>query len=248
MRGFGRWSELGSFEPAGSVFGRDGRRDDPSMTGCFAAAAKTICFIVTPGAARGRRLSNERGYALIELIIVMMLLLVVISAVTDGFASATYAEADQTARVSDQQAAREALERMRKDIHCASGASTQQIVDPVTGVGTGNYILNLTVTAGTCLGVTDSSSGVQWCTSSVGGSATRYQLFRTTSGTCNGSNALFELDYVTQASLWSLPTCPSGRLQTVAVDIPVNRDIARRPGRTYELQDSISLRNSLPCP
>lgn len=198
--------------------------------------------------ARGKRLLSEQGYSLIEIIIVMMLLLVVVATVTQGFASATFAEADQTARTSDQQAAREALERMRKDIHCASGASTQQIVDPITGIGTGNYILNLTVTAGQCLGVTSLSSGVQWCTSSVGGSTTRYQLFRTISGTCNASNALFELDYITTANLWSLPTCASGRFQTVAVDIPVNRDIAKRPGRTYELQDAIALRNSLPCP
>jgi type II secretory pathway pseudopilin PulG len=185
---------------------------------------------------------------LIELIIVMMLLLVVVTALTDAFASATKAETDQTARANDQQAAREALERMRKDIHCASGASAQQIVDPITGVGTGNYVLNLTETAGSCLGVTNATSGVQWCTSAVAGSSVRYQLFRTISGTCDGSTALFELDYITRANLWALPTCPSGRLQTVAVDIPVNEDPLNHPNRTYELVDAIALRNTLPCP
>ena len=195
-----------------------------------------------------RLLLSEHGYSLIELIIVMMLLVVVITALTDGFASATKAETDQTSRANDQQAAREALERMRKDIHCASGASTQQIVDPVTGVGTGNYILNLTETAGTCLGVTNASSGVQWCTNLVGGSSIRYQLFRTISGTCNGANSLFELDYINRANLWALPTCTSGRLQTIAVDIPVNDDPINHPSRTYELQDAIALRNTLPCP
>ncbi len=198
--------------------------------------------------AAKRLLASELGYSLIELIIVMMLLLLVVTALTDGFASATRAETDQTARASDQQAAREALERMRKDIHCASGASTQQIVDPVTGVGTGNYVLNLTETAGSCLGVTNASSGVQWCTNSVGGSPVRYQLFRTISGTCDGSSALFELDHITQANLWALPTCTSGRLQTVSVDIPVNDDPINHPSRTYELQDAIALRNTLPCP
>lgn len=195
-----------------------------------------------------RLLRGDAGYSLIELIIVMMLLLVVIGALTDGFASATRAEADQSARASDQESAREALERMRKDIHCASGASTQQVLDPVTGAGTGNYVLNLTVTAGSCLGVTNLSSGVQWCTSAVSGSTSRYQLFRTTSGTCTSSNALFELDYITQANLWSLPTCQSGRFQTVAVDIPVNRNVTTSPQRTYDLQDAIALRNGLPCP
>lgn len=195
-----------------------------------------------------RLLLSEHGYSLIELIIVMMLFLVVVGALTDGFASATKAESDQTARAADQQAAREALERMRKDIHCASGASTQEIVDPVTGVGTGNYVLNLTETAGSCLGVTNATSGVQWCTNEVGGNPLRYQLFRTISGTCNGANALFELDYIAKANLWSLPTCTSGRLQTVAVDLPVNRDPLYHPSRTYDLQDAIALRNTLPCP
>jgi len=177
-----------------------------------------------------------------------MLLLVVVTALTDGFASATKAETDHTSRANDQQAAREALERMRKDIHCASGASTQEVVDPVTGVGTGNYVLNLTETANSCLGVTSASSGVQWCTNSVGGSSLRYQLFRTISGTCNGSTSLFELDFIAKANLWALPTCTSGRLQTIAVDIPVNDDPIKHPSRTYELQDAIALRNTLPCP
>jgi prepilin-type N-terminal cleavage/methylation domain-containing protein len=199
-------------------------------------------------AAVRRRLSAERGYTLVELLIVLMLLLVVITALTDSFASATKAETEQTLRADNQQAAREALERMRKDIHCASGASTQQMVDPITGNPTGNYVLNLTVTSGQCLGVTNLSSGVQWCTSSVGGSTTRYQLFRTVSGTCNSANALFELDYITKANLWSLPTCTSGRLQTVSVDVPVNRNIAKRPRQTYELVDTIALRNGAPCP
>jgi len=37
--------------------------------------------------------------------------------------------------------------------------------------------------------------------------------------------------------------CPASGLQAVAVDMPVNRDPVTRAGRTYELQDTISLRN-----
>jgi hypothetical protein len=37
--------------------------------------------------------------------------------------------------------------------------------------------------------------------------------------------------------------CPTSQLQGVAVDMPVNRNPTTRSGRTYELQDTIALRN-----
>src|SRR4051794_7843306 len=75
---------------------------------------------VTPASAFGRR--DQTGYTLIELIVVLAILLVVIGAVVSVYVSTGNAQADQTARADDQQAARQALERMRRDIHCASGA------------------------------------------------------------------------------------------------------------------------------
>ena len=97
-------------------------------------------------------------------------------------------------------------------------------------------------------------NGVQWCSVSVGGSTNRYAVYRTISGNCGAADALFEVDYITSygavtgGNIWSLAPCSSGRLQAITVDMPVNADPVRRPGRTYELKDSIAMRNAPACP
>jgi type II secretory pathway pseudopilin PulG len=179
-----------------------------------------------------------------ETLVVMTLLLIVIGALADGFTSATKTETDQTARADDQEAARQALDRLRKDIHCASAAS-------VTPNSSGGQTLNLTVNPGYCVAVTTGgqagvnlSDGVQWCTIPIGTSGTRFGLYRTIVHACDAADAVFQVDHVTQANVWT-PACGpnDSHLQAVAIDLPVNRDAATRPGRTYELTDSISLRN-----
>jgi prepilin-type N-terminal cleavage/methylation domain-containing protein len=192
---------------------------------------------------RLRALEGSAGYTLVEVIIVMALLLTVCGALADGFASASRAEVDQTQRASDQEAARLSLDRMRRDIHCASGAT----VTPTTSGGTpnGGYILTLTETANVCPTVTTASAGIQWCTIPI--SAQRFQLYRENSGNCDGINSTFEEDYVTAGNVWSLPTCSTGQFPSVAIDMPVNRDPFNRAARVYELKDQIALRNAPIC-
>ena len=201
-----------------------------------------------------RASAAQTGYTLVEVLVVMTLLGVVMGALADGFASASKTEADQTARASNQETAREVLQRMRKDIHCASGAEAQPTLDALGNpTGTG-YTLQLSVTQGQCLGVTTQSNGVQWCSVSVGGSTTRYAVYRTTSSDCTAANALFEVDYVTNygaitgGNIWSLAPCSSGRLQGVTVNMPVNEKPVTQPTRTYDLTDTIAMRNAPACP
>ena len=196
----------------------------------------------------------EAGYTLVELIVVMALLGIILGALVNGFATAIRAETEQTARANDRESAREALERMRKDIHCASGAEAQPTLDSLGNpTGTG-YTLQLAVTQSQCLGVTTASNGVQWCSVSVGGSTTRYEVFRTTTGTCNATDATFQVDYVTNfgaitgGNLWSLPACSTGRLQAVSVSLPVNQNPVTQPSETYDLADTIAMRNAPACP
>ncbi|HZO34162.1 MAG TPA: type II secretion system protein [Gaiellaceae bacterium] len=201
-----------------------------------------------------RRLSAQAGYTLVELLVVMALLGVVMGALADGFASASKTETDEVARADDQESAREVLERMRTDIHCASGAEAQPTLDSLGNpTGTG-YTLQLSVTQNQCAGVTTGSNGVQWCSVSVGGSTTRYAVYRTTSGNCGPADALFEVDYITSygsitgGNFWSLPSCSTGRLQAVTVNLPVNRTPVTRPDATYDLTDTIAMRNAPACP
>ena len=191
-----------------------------------------------------RRALGQAGYTLMETLVVMTILVVVIGAIADGFTSASRTETDQAARADDQEAARQALERLRKDIHCASAGQ-------VAANASGGYTLNLTVNPGQCIAVTAGtgsgnqlSDGVQWCTVPIGASTNRYGLYRTIVHACDAADAVFKVDYVTNANVWtSVCGSNSSHLQAIAIDLPVNRDIATRPERTYELTDRISLRN-----
>jgi prepilin-type N-terminal cleavage/methylation domain-containing protein len=191
-----------------------------------------------------RRALGQAGYTLVETLVVMSILVIVIGAIADGFTSASKTQTDQTQRADDQEAARQALERLRRDIHCASAAQ----VAPNLQNG---YTLNLTVNPGQCLAVTTGagvaaggSDGVQWCTVPIGASTTRYGLYRTVVSTCDAADAVFQVDYITNGNVWTFGCgANASNLEIVAIDLPVNRDFANRPGRTYELTDQIALRN-----
>lgn len=192
-----------------------------------------------------RRARGERGYTLVELIIVMIILLIIVGGLADGFASATKAEVDQSNRASDQQNARQALERMRLDIHCALSAQPASPILDGSGNTTG-YLLTLSQPNPDCPGVQQTgSAAVQWCT--VEQSPTRYKLYRSLSDCTVPANATFQVDYLTQANIWPATPCTAGEYPTVGVDMPVNRNPVTRPGRTYELKDAIAIRNTLPA-
>lgn len=196
-----------------------------------------------------RRAFEQAGYTLIETLVAMSLLVIVIGALADGFTNASKTQTDQTARANDQEAARTALDRLRRDIHCSSAALVNE---RTSGDPTQGYTLNLTVNPNQCLAVTagnitglpGGSDGVQWCTVPIGGSTVRYALYRTIVTTCDAADAIFQVDYVTQPDVWDV-VCGDNdsHLENVSIALSVNRDILTRPGRTYGLTDQIALRN-----
>ncbi len=179
----------------------------------------------------------------------MVVLLIVLAPLTGSYTSALFAQADQTKRLDDQENARQALDRMRKDIHCAHGAT-----DPyVNGSGGQTLVLTETNVTGTaeCPGlVQPNASAVQWCTIPVDGSTTRYRLYRENDPevTCDGSASTFMVDYLTVAGVWGSPTCVTGQYPTVEVTLPVNVDPVKSASSTYTLDDHIALRNGDLCP
>lgn len=197
-----------------------------------------------------RRALGQAGYTLVETLVVMTILVIVIGALADGFTSASKTETDQTARADDQESARQALDRLRRDIHCSSAAS---VTERTSGDPTKGYTLNLTVNPNQCLAVTagsgagvggGASDGVQWCTVPINGATNRYALYRTVVSSCDAADAVFQVDYITQPDVWDV-VCGTNdsRLETVSLDLGVNRDINTRPDRTYDLTDQIALRN-----
>jgi len=181
----------------------------------------------------------------------MVVLLAVLAPVTQSFVSADIAQVDQTRRFDAQENARQALDRMRKDIHCAHG-----VTDPAANLdGSGSvvgYTLVLTETAvpgapPECPGLVETNaSAVQWCTFKV--TDNRYRLYRENDATttCDGSQSTFMVDYLTRGDLWASPTCITGQYPTVEVTLPVDVDPSKQPG-SYRLSDQVALRNGNIC-
>jgi prepilin-type N-terminal cleavage/methylation domain-containing protein len=183
------------------------------------------------------RSAHERGYTLIEMLIVMVIMGVVTTAVTTLFVTGSNAELDMNNRFQAQLNARLALDKIRREIHCASVATPTGSSSSVT-ITLPNYCKT-------------GSGSITWCTRSNG--TNRYALYRVVGSTCTGGvkwadflvtsstaatcgspTALCVFNYVAQS-----PTS----LAKLSVDFPVNI-VPRKPVDTYELKDSIVLRNS----
>ena len=184
---------------------------------------------------------------MIEVLTVMVVLVIILAPLTGSFVHALAAQVDQTRRLDAQEAARQALDRMRKDIHCAHG-----VTDPYVNDSGGNTIVmtetNVTGTA-ECPGlVQTNASAVQWCTVQVGAATDRFRLYRENDpdNLCDGAGSTFMTDYLTSAALWASPTCVLGQYPTVEVTMPVDVDPSKAPG-SYQLSDEIALRNGDIC-
>jgi prepilin-type N-terminal cleavage/methylation domain-containing protein len=173
-----------------------------------------------------RVVRGERGFSFIELLVTMAIMGVVLGGLTTIFVSGSKAELDLNQRFQAQANGRVALDKIRVEAHCASTATT-----------TGSSV-TLTMPTG-CR--TASNTTVTWCTSQVGGSATRYALYRYQgAGTCTGG--VQWADYLTQASAFTYTQQSTSSLAKLRAYLPIN--LAPGKKRTYALQDDIYLRNS----
>ena len=192
---------------------------------------------------------DERGYTLVEMLVVMSILGVVVGGLTTIFVSGSRAEMGMNRRFQAQQQARLALDKVRVDLHCATSAQVQAI----------NGYNGLAISEPNC-----SATTVDWCLVPSTAMSGRYALYRTTSTTnkCAAADTarLKVADYLLantiNAALTGVPatrtvfgtaqTTTAGQLETVLVDFPVSvnptstRDV-------YELKDAIVARNSARC-
>jgi prepilin-type N-terminal cleavage/methylation domain-containing protein len=181
------------------------------------------------------RLRSERGYTLVEMLTVMVIMGVVMGGLTTVFVSATTAETDMSNRFRAQLNARLALDKMRREVHCASAATPAGSSSSVT----------ITLPSYCKTG----SGSVTWCTRSV--STNRYALYRVVGATCTGG--VKWADYLVPSStatvcsgalcIFNYTAQSPSSLAKLGVDFPVNI----RPAKSvelYELVDSIVLRNS----
>ena len=182
-----------------------------------------------------RRLHREDGYSLIEMLTVMVIMGVVMSSLTTVFVTASNSETDMNSRFQAQLTARLALDKLRREIHCASVATPTGSSSSVT----------LTLPSYCKTG----SGSITWCTRNV--ATNRYALYRVVGSTCTGGVQWGDY-FVTSATvstcsgalcIFNYTAQSSSSLAKLHVDLPVNV----RPAKTverYELVDDIALRNS----
>jgi prepilin-type N-terminal cleavage/methylation domain-containing protein len=182
-----------------------------------------------------RRLHGEQGFSLIEMLTVMVIMGIVMGSLTTVFVSASNSEADMNNRFQAQLTSRLALDKLRREVHCASVITPAGVASSVT----------LTLPAYCKTG----SGSVTWCTRSLG--TNRYGLYRIVGATCTGG--VKWADYLVSSStasvcsgalcIFSYTAQSTSSLAKLHVDLPVNVKPSMSVER-YELVDDIALRNS----
>jgi prepilin-type N-terminal cleavage/methylation domain-containing protein len=76
--------------------------------------------------------AGQSGYTMMELLIVMVILGTVLGAVTALFVQANNAEFDMNRRFQAQQSARVAIDKMRREIHCASAITPTGVSNSIS--------------------------------------------------------------------------------------------------------------------
>ncbi len=176
---------------------------------------------------------GSAGYTLVELVVAMTIFLVVVTALASGLVSGTNSETESNRRFEAQQNARLALERIRREVHCASavtklsGASATTV--PLTAVR-----VSLPAVCPTSGGVTTT---VVWETIPV--STRRWALRRT-----DASGATVKIaDFLTNDAVFTYYAPTAGSRGRLHVDFPVNR-LPQNPAKDWRLVDDIVLRNT----
>ena len=203
------------------------------------------------GAARGwhavrRRCVDQRGYTLTELVVVMAILGVVLTALTALFVSGSRAELDLSNRFQAQQNARLALDKLRREIHCASEV-TRNASGSAIRIKLGTYCPTNNIGGAT-------PSYYTWCVKDATGTAppvataTPFTLWRYEGDTptCPDAGPRVKwADHLKTASGAVFSTCSqnSNELATLHVDLLVDVSPADTK-QQYRLEDDIVLRNS----
>lgn len=171
------------------------------------------------------RARDERGYTMIELLMVMIIMTTVMTSLTAVFVSGSRASIELNQRFEAQQAARVAADRLRREGHCASA---------VTFTSAANITL---VVPGHCpTAVGGVPTNVVYSTELV--STGRYRLKRGTA---------IVADHLTNGNVFSYSAPSDASLGKLQLDFPVNLT-PTQSWKTWRLQTDVVLRNTLRDP
>jgi type II secretory pathway pseudopilin PulG len=157
---------------------------------------------------------------------VMLIMSIVFAGITSVFVAGSKAQVDQGNRFQAQVATRLALDKIRRDIHCANDV-TPYATDAVT----------LKISAG-CGG------DISWCTAAVSGFTNRYRLYRQAGATCSSATGVRLADYLTSGNVFPGFAHTTGCLCLASLQVDFAVSVKGTSIGAYELQDTIFLRNS----
>jgi prepilin-type N-terminal cleavage/methylation domain-containing protein len=190
-------------------------------------------------ASARQRSRGEGGYTLSEMAVVLAILGIVLAALTQLFLGSQNAAADMSNRVAAQEDGRLALDKLRREIHCASAVSGA-LPGPAITITLPSYCPS---------NGTGTTTSITWCTKDKNGTtppavnAAPYTLWRYSGAACSGSGSKW-VGNLSTAQVFTAYTAPAGgELGTLSVDLPLDLtpgDLRQR----YELKDDIVLRNT----
>lgn len=179
-----------------------------------------------------RLLVRESGYTMIELIQVTVILGVVLTALTTVFLRAMDSELEMNRRFQAQQEARHAVDKMRREIHCASAVSPAGSSASVTITLPSQCPTVCPTWPATPCSAGGPPTNVVYDTSLV--STGRYRLRRA---------GVRVADYITGAVAFTYTAPATGKLGNLRVDLPVNVNPSET-AKTWRLVADIVLRNT----
>ena len=112
----------------------------------------------------------QDGFTLVELLVVLAIVGVVLAGTTQLFMSAMKSQNDQTNRTQAQQHARLGLDKLRREIRCASALTTPS----------GYPASSITITLGSYCPTAGGATTVTWCTKPAASGGQPYTLWRYT--------------------------------------------------------------------
>jgi prepilin-type N-terminal cleavage/methylation domain-containing protein len=191
--------------------------------------------------------AGEAGYSLVELLVTMVILSVVMTGLITLFVQGTNAEMDMNRRFQAQTGARIAMDKLRREIHCASA---------VTPSGASSSVaLTLASTCPTAGGVATTAN---WCALQAPSPAPtgQYALYRQTGASCTTGSGVQWADYLISSSVFNFTVQSTAKLGSLNVNLQINTKPALSM-ETFKLSDDLVLRNTTrtcivgspaPCP
>jgi prepilin-type N-terminal cleavage/methylation domain-containing protein len=199
------------------------------------------------------RLAAEGGFTLPELLVTMAILLIVVASLASTLVQASRTELDATKRFQAQVQDRTALDKIRRELHCAS--TVTQTSGSALTAGTA-YTAITTQLSSVCPSTLGQTLYVTWCTSASTLTTGDYALYRVTSPTvrptCSSSGKIKWADYLTSSTPFCLPSTsvacsgvlkPTTSLPMLHVTLPVDLNGPSSTVDKYNLVDDIALRN-----